>query len=72
MWQPWNTSSTWRMADANWSRTASQTYHLPGVMERVALAAVAARRHMLRGTRQEPQAAATSVAALQQCRRGER
>jgi hypothetical protein len=45
--------TSWR-ADDNWSRAASQTYHLPGVMEPVALAAVAARRHMLRGTRQEP------------------
>jgi hypothetical protein len=40
--------TSWR-ADANCSRTASRTYHLPGVMEPVALAAIAVRRHMLRG-----------------------
>jgi hypothetical protein len=45
--------TSWR-ADANWSTTASQTYHLPGAMEPVSLAAVSARRHMLRGTRREP------------------
>jgi hypothetical protein len=44
--------TSWR-ADANWLRTASQTYHLLGVMEPIALAAIAVRRHMLRGTRRE-------------------
>jgi hypothetical protein len=41
-------------ANTNGSRTASQIYHFPGVLEPVALASVAARRHMLRGTRREP------------------
>jgi hypothetical protein len=45
--------TAWRL-DANGSRTASQTHHRPGVMEPVALAAVAVRIPMPRGTRREP------------------